>query len=356
LTRSEITWVWLVAVCAAGFFHGAADAQVSPPSQPQSVPTPPPSEPSDLRQRGETDDEWLDRTQKGVHDLVWRSAMHMDKWFGSREPASAYQRASGSIAPALLWDEFEGFQPKVRFKVELPLPRMNERFNAFVGRVDRDEYVTERTPQSGAFQRQYGELGEEQTLAGIVYRTSAKQGSRFDAGAGVRLRLPLDPYVKGSYVYERGDSMSGMFSTRQTVFWQNSQRSGFTSRVDLEKLFAENLWLLRWTTSASISEMSDGVYGYSAITALRGFPDRRAIAFEAGMDGSSDADVPMHEFGFKAAYRQSVARDWLILEVRTSLTWPKEEPEQPRAPSWGVGIGFEMFFGTNEFLARPVTF
>jgi hypothetical protein len=44
------------------------------------------------------------------------------------------------------------------------------------------------------------------------------------------------------------------------------------------------------------------------------------------------------------------------MEIRTSLTWPKEELDQPRAPSWGVGLGFEMFFGTDEFLARPVTF
>ena len=347
---------WLPATCVAGLLHGHAFAQVQPPLEPQSVPTPPPDEPPDLRQRGKTDDVWLDTTQKGVHDMVWRSAMHVDRWFGSREPPGAYQGASGSITPALLWDEFEGFQPKLRFRVTVPLPQLNERFNAFIGKVDRDEYVAERTPESGAFQRQYGELGEEQTLAGIVYRTPTKQGSRFDAGAGIRVRLPLDPYVKGSWVYELGDSMSGLVSLRQTIFWQNSQRSGFTSRVDLEKLFAENLWLLRWTTSGSISEMSEGVYGYSAITALRGFPGRRAVAFEAGFDGESDAEVPMHEFGFKAAWRQSVARDWLIMEVRTSLTWPKEKREQPRKPSWGVGIGFEMFFGTDEFLARPVTF
>jgi hypothetical protein len=66
--------------------------------------------------------------------------------------------------------------------------------------------------------------------------------------------------------------------------------------------------------------------------------------------------VPVQEYGFKAAYRQAVMRDWLVMEVRTSLTWPKEYPDQPRAPSWGVGVGFEMFFGTDEFLARPITF
>ncbi len=54
------------------------------------------------------------------------------------EPPAAYQGASGSITPAVLWDEFDGFQPKLRFRVDVPLPQLNERFNAFIGRVDRD--------------------------------------------------------------------------------------------------------------------------------------------------------------------------------------------------------------------------
>ncbi|MEJ1965954.1 MAG: hypothetical protein WDO56_32150 [Gammaproteobacteria bacterium] len=343
---------FLLLACAAGISYGQAPF----PSEPQAVPTPPPTRPADIRQRGETDDEWLDRTQMGVHELVWKSAMHLDQWFGSKEPPDAYQGASGSISPALLWDEFDGWQPKLRFRVDVPLPQLNERFHAFVGKVDPDEYVSERAPQSGAFRRTYGQFNEDQTLAGIVYRTPPSQGGRFDAGAGVRVRLPLDPYIKGSYIYERGDTMTGLFSIRETAFWQNSEHAGVTSRMDLERLFEEHLWLLRWTTSASFSEKSEGVYGYSAVTALRGLPNRRALAFEVGVDGVMDQEVPLHDFGFKAAYRQSIARDWLIMEWRTSLTWPKEERDQPRKPSWGLGVGFEMFFGTDEFLARPVTF
>jgi hypothetical protein len=348
----------LALACAALVAHGAAFAQVQPPARPQAVPTPAPNAGEDDKPQGpETDDQWVDHVQENVYDMVWKSAMHVDHWFGSNEPSAAYQDgAQGSITPALLWDEFRGFQPKLRFRVDVPLPQLNERFNAFVGRVDRDEYVAESSPQSGALQRTYGPADQEQTLAGISYRTPPKQGSRFDAGAGVRLRFPLDPYLKGSYVYERGESLTGLFSLRQTVFWQNSEHAGFTTRLDLERFFLRDSWLLRWTTSASISERSQGVYGYSAVTALRGLPNRRALAFEVGMNGASDNPVPVQEYGFKVAYRQAVMRDWLVMEVRSSLTWPKDLPEQPRKPSWGLGVGFEMFFGTDEFLARPITF
>jgi hypothetical protein len=321
------------------------DKRASPPqgsTNPVGPPTP-------------EDDAWLDRAQRDVYDLATNSAMRIDRLFGSDRDISAYTGAQGSIAPALLWDQFRGFQPKLRFRVDLPLPQLNERVGAFIGKVDRDEYVTERSQQSGAFQRQYGPASQEQTLAGIVYRTPSKQGSRFDAGAGVRLQFPLDPYLKGSYVYERGNSGQGLFSFRETAFWQQSEHLGVTTRIDLERVLNDCL-MLRWTTSGSISQKSQGVFGYTSLMALYGLPNRRALAFAVGGDGEADAPVPVHEYGFKAAYRQSVYRDWLVLELRTSLTWPKEDPMKQRESSWGVGVGFEMFFGTDEFLARPVTF
>jgi hypothetical protein len=38
------------------------------------------------------------------------------------------------------------------------------------------------------------------------------------------------------------------------------------------------------------------------------------------------------------------------------VDWPKDYRWQHRHASLGLGVGFEMLLGTNEFLARPVTF
>lgn len=298
---------------------------------------------------------WIDRVHRGAYGMVWRSAMRIDRLFGSRYDERAYQQLTGSMAPALLWDEFGGFDPRFRFNVNLPLPRLNERFNAFVGRVDPEEYVTERSQQSGAFRRQYGPRSEDATVLGIAYMEPRKEGLRFDAGTGVRLRHTLDPFIKGALVYERGSMDSLLFGVRETAFWQNSEGLGATTRFDLQRYFPES-WLLRWTSSGTFSQDSKGVKGYSSLMALHGLSERRAVAVAVGFDGESDADVPLRDYGIKAAYRQRISRDWLVMEIRTSLTWPRDELTQSREPSWGVGLGFEMFFGTDEFLARPVTF
>jgi hypothetical protein len=301
------------------------------------------------------DPAWVDQMHRGVYDLVWRSAMRIDRMFGSKYDERAYQQITGSISPAVLWNEFDGFDARLRFNVNLPLPRMNERVNAFVGRVDPEEYVTERAQQSGAFRRQYGPRSEDETLLGISYTEPPKEGFRFDAGTGVRLRSSPDPYVKGGVVYERGSLDTLMFGWRETAFWQTTEHFGVTTRFDLQR-YLVNAWLLRWTSSGTFSQKTDGLKGYSSLMALHALSDRRAIAMAVGMDGETDADVPLRDFGFKLAYRQRISREWLVMEIRTSLTWPREELTQSRGPSWGLGLGFEMLFGTDDFLARPVTF
>jgi hypothetical protein len=130
---------------------------------------------------------FIDRAHITVWNTVWRSSM-ITVFPASR---SACQQASGSIAPALLWDKFDGLTPRLRFDADMPLPHLNARLHAFIGRVNRDEYVTERSPQSGAFAKQYGPLEDDETLFGIRYR-EPKQGGHFTADAAL-LRTPPDP-------------------------------------------------------------------------------------------------------------------------------------------------------------------
>jgi len=300
--------------------------------------------------------QWLDKAHQELYDAVWHSSMRVDRWFGSDQTAEVYQHgAYGSLAPALLWDEYSHVRTLLRFNANFPLPQLDERFHAFVGRVNPEEYITERDEPSGAFQRQYGPATEDETIFGLSFHQPRTQGGYFDAGAGMRIALPLDPYIKGSYVFEHGTSERGLVSLRETLYWERRDGAGVTSRIDLEKIF-QLRWLVRWTASATRAQQSLGVRGYSAILAMRGFADRRAIAAEIGFDGATQAPVPLHDYGVKFAYRKAILRRWLIMEVRTSVDWPKDYVYQHRSRSLGVGVGFEMQFGTEEFLARPVTF
>lgn len=299
--------------------------------------------------------QWVNRAQQDLSAALSESGMLLDRLFGVQQDARAYQQASGSIAPALLWDEFHGTQPQIRFRADLPMPGLNQRFAAFIRRVDPDEYVTERAADSGAFPRQYGPAGEDETLLGMAYHGRVREGGRFEAGAGVRISMPLDPYAKASYVYHLGTAERGLLSLRETAFWQKSGQLGLTSRVDIGRLFGQRSAVL-WTGSGTISQRLPGVRGYSTLMAQRLFPPHRAVAFALELSGDTNAEVPLHDYGANIAYRQRVLREGLVLEIRSNLTWPKEWRRQQRKITPGVGLGFEMFFGSREFLSRPVSF
>jgi len=300
--------------------------------------------------------DWLDSTQETVYSGVWHSAMWLDRMFGSREPDVAYAQTSGSIAPAVLWDQFNGFREQLRFHADVPLPQLNDRLHAFLGRVNPDEYISESQRASGAFANSLTPLTEDQTILGISYYTPQQQGGRFDAGAGVRVTWPPDPYVKGGYIYELGAPDRGVFGWREILFYQDSQGGfGATTQLGWERLLGPNL-LVRWTGSTTIAQRSYGWKSYSTFDAFRAFSDRRAVALELYIEGTQHAQVPLYDYGGKVAFRHRLFRDWLIMEVRTSLDWPKLYAYQQRKASWGLGLGFEMFFGTDQFLARPVTF
>jgi len=305
----------------------------------------------------EVSQHWLDRTHQVIYDSMWRSAEHVDRWFGSVADDAVYEQIYGSITPSLLYTQYDGLRAQLRFNMNIPLPQINDRLHAFIGRFDPNEFITERDEPSGAFPRTYGPPTEDQTLLGIGYHEAAKpqQGGRFDAGVGIRLALPTDPYIKGSYVFERGVSETGLFSIRETLFWQHSEGFGETTRLDLERIYDVH-WLVRYTASATRSQQSEGVRGYSSVMLLHELTNRRAVAVEFGVDGQVQAPVPLHDYGAKLAFRKGILRQWLIMELRGSIDWPKDFTYQHRSASLGVGIGFEMLFGTSTFLARPVTF
>jgi hypothetical protein len=299
---------------------------------------------------------WIDRTHDSLHSFLWRSAMNVDRWFGADVSEDVYaENTRGSITPIVLWDEFNGFSQKFRFRVRMPLPHLDERYNAFIGTFSRDEFVTEREQESGAIPRQRsgGTIEQDQTLLGIQYR-EREGGARFEADAGIRIRSPIDPFVKAGYRWEHTTENHFVFTFRELGFWQNSEGFGFTSRIDVERALDIDS-LIRWTASGTISQETEGVRGYTALTWYRALPRQHAIAAQVFTTGEFDAAVPLEEYGLRVAYRKRIFRDWLVLELRPSVTWPRERRDQPREASWGLGIGIEMFFGEEGFHARPAT-
>jgi hypothetical protein len=290
---------------------------------------------------------WLDRMQSGLYRTMCLAAARFDGFFGSARFNDEYQSTNGSLSVGTLWDQRDGFDPALRFRLRMKLPQLSNRFNVFIGRVDPVGHVTEMRDDFDTLPRQFGQQEDDAVLVGLDYSQPTHGKGYFDFDVGTELSLPLDPYVKARYRIAVPFFERNVLRLRETVFWQQSEQAGFTSRIDLERLLAEQ-FLVRWTGSGTWSQNTEGVEWLSSVTLFQNLGNGRALAYQVGASGESDAEVPLKDYGFRLIFRHRIFREWLILELRSSLTWPRETLLESRERNIGVGAAVEMQFGGRE--------
>jgi len=321
------------------------------PAQPAGPPAPAASETgSDADEDARCDESGsdgaalVDKMQRGVYLSVCGTARWFDGLFGTRRYDQDSDETFGRLGVHGLWDDRDGFDPKLRLRARMALPAMKNRLRLFFGRVDDREIVEDTQPAGGSLPSSFRDVEDDAWLLGLGYSKQGGLRNGFDFGAGVRIRTPVDPYVKGSYRHNFIFSDSTALRARQTLFWRDSRGYGETTEIDFDHLVTPQL-LLRWDNSATLAEDVRRLEWSSALITFQSFGERRAISYTGFVSGVANTDVPLRNYGVELRYRQRILRRWLFVEARTSLTWPRETLEEKREINPGVGLGLEMYFG-----------
>ena len=77
-------------------------------------------------------------------------------------------------------------------------------------------------------------------------------------GAGVRVALPLEAFVRSRFLYSRDFSDVALMRLGETLFVKNSDLFGETSEFSLERLVGRDS-LLRWASSGTASQEIEGL-------------------------------------------------------------------------------------------------
>ncbi len=291
------------------------------------------------------DGSWLDRFNRTLDATVCSSAVWFDSFFGDRRAVEEYRSTGGLVSMHLYDTAYDGFEARFSFRAHYALPNLNNRFDAFIGRQTRDEYLTDTADTSGSGNPYLGLDQEERMLVGLGWNPTGRHDNGFRVSAGVQLGLPMNPYVQARYRVLRPLGAHSQFHWRQTMFWERENHLGTTTRLDVERRLSGAL-LLRWSGTGTFSGGSDGVDWWTHVTLFHSLSPRRALAYTVWDSGATEGEVPVTEYGVRVTYRQRVARDWLFADVGPILSWPRRHREEPRAPSWGAVAGIEMQFGT----------
>lgn len=337
---------------------GELSPQEPPPSEttdaaPATVlPTPPeedqPGAIEACRDENAPDSNMLERVRRRLTITACASSAWLDSLFGNQMHYDQYRETYGSVSAGTLWSEYDGFDPRVRFRARLQLPQWDKRISAFAGRVGEEDYISDTEGDFDALPtRQFGGLEDESVLVGLGYSSPTRTGNDFDAGVGVRIDLPLDPYAQARYEIVRTFAERYVFRARETVFWRNSEGFGSTTRFNIDRALSER-FLLRLNNIGKFTEETNGLEWVSELSLFQSVGTRTGLAWQAYLNGVTDNEVPLTRYGARLIMRRQLSVEYLFLEVRGGVGWPRMFLREDRDMSLEAGIALEMQFGNKE--------
>ncbi|MGD8346470.1 MAG: hypothetical protein PVI83_04445 [Lysobacterales bacterium] len=282
-------------------------------------------------------------SQEAVRSLSCFTFRWFDSWWGDEEDYPE-DEVSGWLTVGASWRDYDGLDPRLRFRVRAPLPNLDNRWDVILGRVDDEAFISDTESQDSTFYNPglFPDQDDEWLLGLGKRRRHRAQG--LDWSVGVRLRVPPEPYVKAAYFWNRRTGENSDFRFRQTVFWRSDEGFGTTSRGDQSwGINARNV--LRWEGRVTFSEETEGGRWYAGQTWYRLLGDRNAFSVLAFGRGETDRDVALKDYGVEVIWRRSFTRDWIYLSMGPSITWPRNKPEDKRELNFGFGVWLEMEFG-----------
>lgn len=295
----------------------------------------------------------LQRVRRSLTVTACASSAWLDGLFGDQIHYDEYHATHGTVTAGGLWSNYDGFDPRLRFRARLQLPQWDERISAFAGRVGEEDYISDTEGDFDALPtRQFGTLEDESVLLGLGYSSPKRTGNDFDAGVGVRVDIPLDPYARARYEVVRSFAERYVFSARETVFWQNTEGFGTTTRINMDRVLSDR-FLLRWSNLGKYTEETIGLEWYTQLTLFQSVGQRTGLAWQAQVEGSTDNEVQLTRHAVRLIMRRQLNPEWLILELRGGVGWPRRKLSEDREASPEIGIAFEMQFGEKRDRVRP---
>ncbi len=338
-------WAWgarcLLAAAAVVLSPPAARAEADPDAQPEAsikrrAPCPELEGP---------DAPTLESFRTGVERSVCVTAWYFDSLFGvlPENEIVETRRTHGRLRAGVEWDKRDGFGEELTLHAQVQMPVARRRMLAVFGR-DTDEAFIEGG--SGEFDSvAFTEEDEERSwLLGLGFEPMRGTRSRLNLGAGVRLRTPPDPFVQASYWYQDRLADNLLFRARQTVFWENEDGLGTTTRLVFERALGDTR-MLRWGNHLRISEATDGMRWNTNLTLFNALSASRAVALRGAIRGETGREVNPVEYQLLLIHRQRLFREWLILELRGGGGWIRQELSEPREFVPEAAVVLEMAFG-----------
>jgi hypothetical protein len=233
-------------------------------------------------------------------------------------------------------------------RANIVLPRISERLRLVISGENQVEALSPTLPKDP------GNPGFDRTSqpAGRLVNTEFRYGLIKTAdkdlfvGAGVRVALPLEPFVRSRFQITHIFDNICLIRLGETFFVKYREEVGETTEVNLERLL-DKYTILRLASSGTLSQEFHGLEWGSELSLIRELSSKSAIAFTGGIYGNSDPSTVIRNYRLLTRYRRNFLTDWLFYELEPEIYWPRISTGT-YSPQFALTFRLEILFQKTE--------
>ncbi|MCP3675067.1 MAG: hypothetical protein GY829_11450 [Gammaproteobacteria bacterium] len=293
--------------------------------------------------------QWMELQHDNLSDVVYESALAIDRYV-----------ARDSYDDLTINKSYARFRMKQRFtergdhkfetdmKVRVDLPSSKRKMKLFFDSSpgDFDDLDDKfRNIGTGTIE---GDDAESEAVAGLRFEPNRERRWQPNLDLGMRLKLPLNPYVRVRV--RRLDDWGEQWSTyfRQTLFYYRVDSWGSESDFDIYRPFAED-FLFRSASSAKYLDETKAWEHYQGFSVYQSINKKNAMEYQIAATAESEPNFRAKNYWLKIEWQRLLYKDWLFFRASPELAFPRENDFDGVA---SIYFEIEMFFSRYKGLRK----
>ncbi len=307
-----------------------AEVQPAPATQPAPAATPPPSPETPIEPIETKSTNTADETHEYMQRNILEQVVRFDDFFGNPKTANLRQtRYQIRLRSAIRAEEGENLKFGPSIRANLVLSKINERLRLTISGDNEPPPVTPSLPEdpgNPGFDRTSGNTTKFVNTE-LRYGLIKSPSMDLFLGAGVRIVLPPEAFVRSRFQYNYHFSDTSLFRFEETLFVITPKGPGTTTELTLERLLDKET-LLRWASSGTAARGIQGFEMGSELSLIHELSNQSAITVLGGVYGNTSFYDTVSNYRLLTRYRRDLLRKWVYFELEPEIFWPRTGDRQ----------------------------
>lgn len=274
-------------------------------------------------EHAETGTIW-DRYHTYLTESVNKPVIWFDSFFGDlRADDVDLPESFVRLRSSVRFTEGDGLTFPVRVRAKIRLPKASKRLRLIL--VGENEKEIEAAQTTGSTVPGITPQEPDNTTnVGLRYSVYKTLRTKLHFGGGLRLRSPLEYYLRVKYQRLIHIGSKNIIRLTQIGFWHSEDKLGETSRLDFERSFSETL-SNRFSMFGTYSEVSEGLEWGIEESLFKQLTAKSALSLDLGAYGETRPHTEVNIYRIGSRFRKNILRPWLFFEIEPEVTFPLDD-------------------------------